>query len=96
MVCANTSAKFKIYLLFACVVFGDSSVQRNTVTPRYAFALVSVGVFVVTTGKFLSKETSGIFVIQIALIPKLYLPVFTTICSVLGGSLLQLMGAGKR
>lgn len=51
--------------------------QSNTVTPDMLLLWV-------TALKFLSKETSGIFVTQITSVPKLHLPVFTTICSVTG------------
>lgn len=58
--------------------------------PQISFALVSVYVFVVTalkfltTLKFLSKETSGIFIIQIVLNTGRYSSGTKVFCSVIG------------
>lgn len=81
--CAHASAKFKI-IFYLQVLLTGILVCRVTPQPSCSFAVVSVHVFVLTTLKFLSGETSGVFVNQIMFVLQLCLPVLKPVCSVTG------------
>lgn len=80
--CAHASAKFK--MIFYLQVSTGILVCRVTLQPWCSFAMVSVYAFVLSTLKFLSRETSGIFVNQIMFVSKLCLPVLKPVCFVTG------------